>query len=172
MTDGLLARARADLRLNWRAALAFHLLVQLIGFAIFTPLATWVGRRLVLAAGEPVISNFDMAGFVLSPTGAAFVLVIAALTIASAAGGVHRPQLASPGTRLHGDAVTAVSTIGFVLRRLPRLLRLVDARVPAAAAARPALRRGGGHRLAHDAAAGTTSTTTSPSIRRSGGARC
>jgi hypothetical protein len=71
MTDGLPARTWADLRTTWRAALTFHLLVQLLGVALFTPIVTWVGHRLVLAAGEPVISNFDIAGFVLSPTGAA-----------------------------------------------------------------------------------------------------
>ena len=123
MTDGLLARARADLRPNWRAALVFHLLLQLVGFAIFTPLATWIGRHLVLAAGEPVISNFDIAGFVLSPIGAAFVLMIAALTIALllAEFAGHSFIAASAIAR---RPVTAASTISFVLRRLPRLVRL------------------------------------------------
>jgi glycerophosphoryl diester phosphodiesterase len=123
MTEGLLARARADLRPTWRVALAFHLLVQLLGFAIFAPLATWVGRRLVLAAGEPVISNFDIAAFVLSPTGAAFVLVIAAVSIglllAEFTGHSH-----IAGRAMARLPVTATSAIGFVVRRLPRLLRL------------------------------------------------
>ena len=123
MTDGLLARARADLRPALRAALAFHLLLQLLGFAILTPLATWVGRRLVLAAGEPVISNFDIAGFVLSPTGAAFVLVIAALTIALLLAEFTGHSYIA-GHAIARRPVTATSTIGFVVRRLPTLLRL------------------------------------------------
>ena len=82
MNEGLMARTWADFRLHWRGALAFHLLMQLTGIAIFTPLATWLGRRIVLASGEPVISNFDIAAFVLSPAGVTFVLVIAALAIA------------------------------------------------------------------------------------------
>jgi len=123
MTDGLLARARADLRPTWRAALAFHLLVQLLGVAIFTPLATWVGRRLVLAAGEPVISNFDIAAFVLSPTGAALVLVIAALTIALLLAEFTGHSYIA-GHAIARRPVTATSTIGFAVRRLPTLLRL------------------------------------------------
>ena len=123
MTDGLLARTRADLRPTWRAALAFHLLVQLLGFAIFTPLATWVGRRLVLAAGEPVISNFDIAGFVLSPTGAAFVLVTAALGIALLLAEFTGHSYIAVHA-ISRRPVTAASTIGFVARQLPRLLRL------------------------------------------------
>ncbi len=123
MTDSLLARAWADLRLTGRAALVFHLLLQLLGFAILTPLATWIGRRLVLAAGEPVISNFDIAGFVLSPTGAAFVLVIAALTIALLLAEFTGHSFIA-GHAIARRPVTAAATIGFVARRLPRLLRL------------------------------------------------
>jgi glycerophosphoryl diester phosphodiesterase len=123
MTDGLLARTADDLRRTWRTALALHLLVQLLGFAIFAPLATWVGRRLVLAAGEPVISNFDIAGFVLSPTGAAFVLVTAALGIALLLAEFTGHSYIA-GHAIARRPVTAASTIGFVVRRLPRLLRL------------------------------------------------
>jgi len=123
MTDGLLARARVDLRSTWRAALAFHLLVQLLGVALFTPIATWAGRRLVLAAGEPVISNFDIAGFVLSPIGATFVLVIAALGIALLLAEFTGHSYIA-GHAMARRPVTAASTIAFVLRRLPQLVRL------------------------------------------------
>jgi glycerophosphoryl diester phosphodiesterase len=123
MTEGLLARARADLRTAWRAALAFHLLVQLLGVALFTPIATWIGRRLVLAAGEPVISNFDIAGFVLSPIGAAFVLVIAALGIALLLAEFTGHSYIA-GHAMARRPVTAASTIVFVTRRLPQLVRL------------------------------------------------
>jgi glycerophosphoryl diester phosphodiesterase len=123
MTDGLLTRARGDLRATWRAALAFHLLVQLLGVALFTPIVTWVGRRLVLAAGEPVISNFDIAGFVLSPIGATFVLVIAALGIALLLAEFTGHGYIA-GHAMARRPVTAASTIAFVLRRLPQLVRL------------------------------------------------
>lgn len=127
MNKGLLARASADLRAHWREPLAFHLLMQLLGATIFAPLATWIGRRLVLASGAPVISNFDIAGFVLSPGGAASVLVIAALAIA-----LLLAEFAGLGF-IAGHAIArrrvpVASTIAFVLRLLPRLV-LLSARV-------------------------------------------
>jgi len=36
---------------------------------------------MVLASDEPVISSFDIATYVLSPAGVAFLLTIAALTL-------------------------------------------------------------------------------------------
>ena len=123
MNDGLLNRTWADFRPHWRRALAFHLLVQLLGFAIFTPLVTWLGRRIVLASGEPVISNFDIAAFVLSPGGAAFVLVVAALTVS-----LLLAEFAGlswiAGQAIARQPVTLASTIALVLRKLPSLIRL------------------------------------------------
>jgi glycerophosphoryl diester phosphodiesterase len=109
--------------LRWRAALAFHLLVQLIGAPAFTPLAAWIGRRLVLAAGEPVISNFDIAGFVLSPIGAAFVVVIAAASITLLLAEFAGHSFIA-GHAIARRPVSSASTIAFVLRRLPRVVRL------------------------------------------------
>jgi glycerophosphoryl diester phosphodiesterase len=127
MTDGLAARTWADFRSHWREALAFHLLIQLLGAAIFAPVVTWIGQRIVLASGEPVISNFDIAGFVLSPTGAVFVLVIAALTVAlmlaEFAGLSFIAECA-----IARRPVTLASTIAYVVRQLPRLI-LLSARV-------------------------------------------
>jgi glycerophosphoryl diester phosphodiesterase len=127
MRDGLLTRSWADYRFHWRQSLAFHLLMQLLGFAIFAPLVTWLGRRIVLASGEPVISNFDIAAFVLSPAGAAFMLVVAALTttllLAEFAG-----QTWIAGHAVARRAVTVASTLAFVVRKLP-LLIVLSARV-------------------------------------------
>ena len=81
MRTGLAARTWADFRSHWREALGFHVLIQLLGLAIFTPMTTWIGRRLVQASGEPVISNFDIASFVLSPIGAFGILLFVALTV-------------------------------------------------------------------------------------------
>ena len=127
MTDGLFARSWADFRFHWRKSLGFHLLMQLLGFAILTPLVAWVGRMIVLASGGPVISNVDIAAFVLSPAGVAFVLVVAALTItlllASFTG-----QTWIAGHAVARREVTVASTIAFVVRKLP-LLIVLSARV-------------------------------------------
>jgi glycerophosphoryl diester phosphodiesterase len=123
MIDGLLARAGTDLRSRWRAALAFHLFVQLLGVAALTPLATWAASRLVLASGEPVISNFDIARFVLSPIGAAFVVVIPALSIALLLAGFTGHSYIA-GHAIGRRPVTVAATVLFVLRRLPLLVQL------------------------------------------------
>ena len=52
MSAGLAARTWADFRSHWRAPLALHLLMQLLGVAVFTPIVSWIGRRIVLASGE------------------------------------------------------------------------------------------------------------------------
>lgn len=123
MPPGLMSRSFADLRSRWRAALGFHLLVQLLGFALFTPLATLLGRRLVLASGDPVISNYDIAGFVLSVPGAAFVLLVAAALI-----GLLLAEFLGhtwiAGHALAHRSPTVTGTVAFVLGRLPQLLAL------------------------------------------------
>ena len=123
MDTGLAARTWADFRSQWRTPLAFHLLMQLLGVAIFTPIVSWIGRRIVLASGEPVISNFDIAAFALSPAGLVFALVIVALTVslllAEFAG-----QSWIAGHAIARHRVTVWSTVAFVLGLLPRLIRL------------------------------------------------
>jgi glycerophosphoryl diester phosphodiesterase len=123
MFEGTASRSFGDLRSRWIGALGFHLLIQLLGFALFTPLATWLARRMVLASGEPVISNFDIADFVLSPAGIGFVLLVAAVTI-----GLLLAEFAGhtwiAGHALARRHVGVIDTVAFVLRRLPSLLRL------------------------------------------------
>jgi glycerophosphoryl diester phosphodiesterase len=123
LLESLARRSFGDFRQRWIAALVFHLLIQLFGAALFTPLATWLARRIVLSSGEAVISNFDIAGFVLSPAGACFVLLAAAVTI-----GLLLTEFAGhtwiAGHALARRHVDVIDTVAFVLRRLPSLLRL------------------------------------------------
>ncbi len=123
MDQQLLLRARDDFRAGWRESLAFHLLMQLLGLALFTPLVGWVARRIVLAAGEPVISNYDIARFVLSPTGAGFLLVIAALTLALLFAELAGQTLIAAHA-ITKRSITVASTIAYVLVRLPLLFFL------------------------------------------------
>ncbi len=123
MNTGPAARTWADFRSQWRTPLGFHLLMQLLGVAIFTPIITWLGRRIVVASGEPVISNFDIAAFALSPAGIVFVLVFTALSVslllAEFAG-----QSWIAGHAIARHRATAWSAVAFVLGLLPRLIRL------------------------------------------------
>lgn len=123
----LAARTWADFRAHWRAPLAFHLLMQLLGIALFAPIVSWLARRLVLASGEPVISNFDIATFVLSLPGIAFVLVIAALTVALVLAEFAGHSWIA-GHAIARRRATLASTIATVLRALPRLV-VLSARV-------------------------------------------
>lgn len=127
MKAGLAARAWADVRTHWRPALGFHVLMQILGVAIFTPFITWIGRRIVLASGEPVISNYDIAAFALSPTGIAFVLVLVALTVSLLLGEFAGLSWLA-GHAIGRRRVTAASTVTRVLRLLPRLI-VLSARV-------------------------------------------
>ena len=119
----LAARASGDFGIAWRQTLVFHLLMQLLGLLLFAPLIGWVGDRIVSATGEPVISNYDIAVFVLSPAGTAFVLIGAALVT-----GLLLAEFAGhswiAGHAIARRPVTVISTVAFVLRRLPRLIGL------------------------------------------------
>ena len=119
----LAARAWGDFRIAWRQTLVFHLLMQLLGLLLFAPLIGWVGDQIVSATGEPVISNYDIAVFVLSPAGTAFVLIGAALVT-----GLLLAEFAGhswiAGHAIARRPVTVISTVAFVLRRLPRLIGL------------------------------------------------
>lgn len=107
----------------WRPALVLHGLVQLLGLALLAPLATAVARLLVRTSGSAVISNYDIAGFVLSPAGVAFVLLVAAVAL-----GLLLAEFAGlswiAGHALVGQRVSVISTVALVLRRLPALLVL------------------------------------------------
>jgi glycerophosphoryl diester phosphodiesterase len=81
----------------------------------------------VLASGEPVISNFDIARFVLSPSGVAFVLVIAALTVALLLAEFAGHSWIA-GHAIARRRASLASTIATVLRALPRLV-VLSARV-------------------------------------------
>jgi glycerophosphoryl diester phosphodiesterase len=127
MHKGLAARTWVDFRSHWREALGFHVLIQLLGLAIFTPMTAWIVRRLVQASGEPVISNFDIASFVLSPIGAFGILLVAALTVSLLLGEfAGLSYIADRAIARRG--VSLAATIAFVLRKLPQLA-LLSARV-------------------------------------------
>ena len=126
-TRGLAVQAWGDFRAAWRQSLAFHLLMQLLGLAIFAPIVGWVADRIVLAAGEPVISNYDIARFVLSPGGVLFVLVVAALTLGLVLAELMGQSFIA-GHAITRRPVNVVSTVAFVLPRLPQLI-LLSARV-------------------------------------------
>lgn len=126
-TPGLLLRTRRDFARRWPLVIAWQALVQLIGFAAVAPLLGWLVHESVGHSGAAVVSRHDVAGFVLTPHGVAWVL-------AGLLGAVvfHTAQFAGY-TWIAGHAVlrrpvTLASTLGAVwLRR--RLLAEVALRM-------------------------------------------
>jgi glycerophosphoryl diester phosphodiesterase len=121
MTTKFAARAWNDLSSRWRVPLAFHLVMQVLGFAVIAPVFTFIASWLVSRSGEPVVSNIDLVGFVLSPIGLFFVLVmgalLGALLLAEFAGHTWISSHAIAQRR-----VTLRSTFGEVLRLWPKLI--------------------------------------------------
>jgi hypothetical protein len=66
-----------------RSALDYDLAYKAIGAIVLAPLTAWVLQRLINVSGGVSVTNEAIAGFLLSPTGFAFVLVAAALTLTS-----------------------------------------------------------------------------------------
>jgi glycerophosphoryl diester phosphodiesterase len=121
MTTKFAARAWGDLSSRWRVPMAFHLVMQVLGFAVLAPLFTFIGGWLVGRSGEPVVSNIDLIGFVLSPIGVFFVLVMGSLLgtllLAEFAGHSWIASHAIAQRR-----VTLRSTLAVVLRLWPLLI--------------------------------------------------
>ncbi|MGB7740019.1 MAG: hypothetical protein WBM03_12980 [Steroidobacteraceae bacterium] len=107
--------------------IAWQLLVQLLGFIAITPLAGWLTDRVVARSGSDVISNFDIARFVLSPSGIVFVLLAVGAAIS-----FQIAQLAGyawiSGHAIGQRSVTLWGAIGAVANKL-RLLVLLGGRM-------------------------------------------
>ena len=120
---GLASRTRGDFSRRWRVVIGWQLLVQLLGFIAITPLAGWLTDRIVARSGSGVVSNYDIARFVLSPLGVAFVLIAVGIAIT-----YYIAQLAGyawiSGHAIERQPVTLLGTLGAVAVRLDVLLRL------------------------------------------------
>jgi glycerophosphoryl diester phosphodiesterase len=96
-------RVLGDLHRNWRAALALHAFLRLATAAVAIPLLTTAFRGLLAVSGDRVISNFDIAAFLLSPGGALLTAVAATLfvlfSLAELAGFTHLAAEAWAGRR-------------------------------------------------------------------------
>jgi glycerophosphoryl diester phosphodiesterase len=112
-----------DLRQHWRSALAVHAFMRVAGLAIAAPLLTLSFRCLLSASGDRVISNFDIAAFLLSPRGAmlalAAAILVIALTLAELAG---LTQVAAGAVA--GRPPAFGSTLAFLARRSRSLVAL------------------------------------------------
>jgi glycerophosphoryl diester phosphodiesterase len=115
--------ALKDLRGAWRPALQLHLFLRIAGFAVAAPLLTLAFQGLLATSGDRVVSNYDIAAFLLSPAGAALAAAAAAIGIAlflaELAGLTHVAE-----RRLDGRPVTLAGALATLARRLPGILAL------------------------------------------------
>lgn len=123
MARHAVASITADLRRDWRTALRFHVLLRLAGFAVAAPLLTLALRALVAFSGDRVVSNYDIAAFLLTPGGGLFAAGAAVIGVAfmlvELAGLTH-----IAGSRLAGTPATLGETLAFLIRRAPGILGL------------------------------------------------
>jgi glycerophosphoryl diester phosphodiesterase len=56
--------------------LGFEIFFRLLGFAIFAPITAWIATQLISSSSSGAISNYDIAGFLLSVKGVAYVTVV------------------------------------------------------------------------------------------------
>lgn len=121
--DGLFTRTWADARAYAPQALGLHLLMQVMGAALLTPLVVLIGHLFVRVSGGPVVTNYDIAAFLLSPLGATLLLIFVALVI-SLLLTEFLGQSWIAGHAIARRPVTLASTLALLARKLPWLVLL------------------------------------------------
>lgn len=116
----LASEAAQTVRRSLPQLVGYEILFRLASTLLLGPLASAVVVAFVSFSGTPAVSNFDLAGFALSPWGlltlAAAGTVHFALLMAEAAG---FQQIC--GSRLQGEPCKATAAFAAALWRLPRL---------------------------------------------------
>lgn len=119
------------MRASFLPLLGFDLAVAAVSALVFTPLIAWVFRRLVASTGKGVLSDMEIAAFLLSPSGIAalviMLVIMLALGIVTSAGFM---QILLAGIRDERPGV--VPTLVETLNRLPQISGLVALIVGAA----------------------------------------
>lgn len=118
------------LRRYARPFVVYHLFFTVLATVVLLPASSWLLTALLNSAGQPVVTNFDILAFALSPVGIVWLMVAATLTltwiIADQAGMIVIAASGVPGR--YAAAMAALWHIG---RRLPRFLALTALRVAA-----------------------------------------
>lgn len=103
--------------------IGYELLFRLLSAILFTPLVAWLTARLIALSGSGAISNYDIASFLLSPTGQLYLALVVSLAFALTFfefGGLFGLALA-----VHrGASIHLPELLRFLMASLPRLWRL------------------------------------------------
>ena len=77
-----LARITAPIKRGYPQFLGFELFFRVLGIAIFTPLSAGLATHIISSSSSGAISNYDIAGFLLSPIGWAYITAVATISFA------------------------------------------------------------------------------------------
>ncbi|MEX0622875.1 MAG: glycerophosphodiester phosphodiesterase family protein, partial [Saccharospirillum sp.] len=124
----LFRHALASLRYHRRPLLAFHVYFTILAFSLLSPVSGWLLSVLVNLADASLISNVDLARFLISPAGLLWILVSGTLAIVAVFlqhAGMMLIVSHGRDNRFH----TSASALWRVAHRLPRLLRLAGIQV-------------------------------------------
>ncbi|MEP4078453.1 glycerophosphodiester phosphodiesterase family protein [Haloferula sp.] len=115
--------ARKTLRDGLPQFIGFEVLYRLLGAILFTPLVAWLTARLIQLSGSGAISNYDIAGYLLSFKGQLYLTIVVSLGFALTFfefGGL----LALALTIHRGATINLPQLLRFLILSLPKLWRL------------------------------------------------
>jgi glycerophosphoryl diester phosphodiesterase len=119
----LFVQTARTIRQRLSTLIAFEVMFRTAAALVVLPLVGWVGATLVSMSGSAAISNDEIAAFLLSPSGAAKVLLLGTLLVAT-----YFSQLAGVvlivWSAKHGRHMSALAAIVSIGKAFPRLLRL------------------------------------------------
>ena len=115
--------ARKTLRSGLPQFVGFEVLFRLLGAILFTPLVAWLTTHLIELSGSGAISNYDIAGYLLSVKGQLYLAIVVSIAFALLFfefGGLIALALA-----IHRKAkVNLPQLLRFLVLSLPNLWRL------------------------------------------------
>ena len=108
------------MRENTGRIFSTHLAYVALGTLLFTPLVGIVGRFLLSLSGQSMLSDFDIAYFLLTPLGMAALILLAALLITILVF-EQASLMAISGGSVQGLHITTMSALYFTARRARRI---------------------------------------------------
>ena len=97
-----------------------HLFYTLLGVLIFVPLLGFLGQLMLKLSGNEVLSDMQIAGFILSPFGFVSFLLIFALGVTIITFEQASMQAVAVA-KLQEEYITAISSISFALRHIQKI---------------------------------------------------
>ena len=91
-----------------------HLMYMALGLILFAPLIGIIGKFLLSLSGEAVLSDMDIAMFILSPAGVAASIILSGLLITILIF-EQASMMAVSATKLHGQNMGVIAALRFTL---------------------------------------------------------